>query len=124
MFFSRPAGERYFTRDTGEQYDFNLGDLVNDSDWHDLPLKNVTAKKPSLVFIFFNIITPTASDNAWFKQKGSAGKDQEINIRPHEVNQNNTQIIAIAPDSDGIIQYNLMSGEWSAFSFTIYGGFK
>ena len=124
MFFSRPAGEKYFTRDSVDDYDFQIGDLINDNDWHELALKDVTSKKPALVLFALNVITTTLSDVAWFRQKGSVGKNQELSVRVEVTGTGHIQSFAIAPDKNGIIEYNLLTGDWTLFDMSIYGGFK
>ena len=86
-------------------YDFELGDLEADGDWHDIDLSGIISAGAKLVLLALELNHGTAGYFMQFRTKGHTSACAVVKVTTNAASRLVYTSICVQPDSDGIIQY-------------------
>lgn len=114
----------YHDRGDPNAYDYDLGDLTEDNNWHDLDLSGIVPVNTKAVVLFVNYRASVADVGAFFRKNGNTFDKSKSGVRAQVANIYSDEQFMIACDGDRKVEYTLASPQTNRCNITVLGWFK
>jgi hypothetical protein len=122
MFFSKPSGLQYVSRDGAGSADFYAGSFTNDSTWRLLTLPAFVPLNAKLVQFSIAWTNDASGTGGHFRKPGISGDAATHSFNTYVLSELHYKTM-IMECVNGTISYNFDTTSWASFSFTVLGWF-
>jgi len=111
----------YVDRGDPAAIDFNLGDLITDSDWHDLDLSAIVPAGAKAVILRVDIMNSSAMSELQLRKNGNSNTQNTSKISTQANNIVFCSDMTVALDANRVIEYEAFPFGWSAITMNVKG---
>jgi len=101
--------------------DFTITNFIRDGAWHDLDLSGIIPENVKAVAISFAGYNTEASKHVWMKTKGNIKDFNKSQFFTQTAGLVFTGDMIVAPNENGIIEYQIESTGWLYINITVKG---
>ena len=123
MFFSRPAGHTWYSRNDPVNEDFAQGVFTKDGTWYDLDLSGIIGKGVKLVMLGVYALTVGNTGGFHVRTNGNANEQNVSACYTQADSFNYGRDMWVVTDADGKIEYKAENVTWVGLDVTVRGWF-
>ena len=124
MFFSRPAGHKYFDRGDPSSEDFDETDLNVELSWTDIDLSGIVPAGAVAVLLAVMLNTVEANATMQLRKNGNSNFIEGDGLTVQVANQSVRSHFWLACDTARKIEYYLSPATWSTINVTVKAWIK
>ena len=123
MFFSRPTGHKFVDRGDPSALDFNMTNLTTDGSYYDLDLSAIIPKNTKLVMLRVETQTMEYYPTISVRKNGNIETINIDSLHVKTLMEDYHKTFWVAPDADGVIEYNASGATYSYLNISVGGWF-
>jgi hypothetical protein len=114
-------GHRYVDRGDPAAFDFAVGDLTTDGNWHDLDLSSIVPAGAVAVHLRVYAEDDVLKMSVLFRKNGNSNTINAGRVQTYNANARTTDDVIVALDSNRIIEYLASNVVWIDIKIVVAG---